>query len=149
MRFHDFIRFTLRFCITWGHVCENWSQGFGLMAWYFFWAQVSILADFPILSQNAYKLTCCSEKNHLFIDVQSGCLTSFKKTLLTISSKSKNDLDVLKNICKQKKPPRVAFILVAILKLMYCQYKAPNWQYFNLGKSAWMYKSEAALQSCS
>ena len=41
LRFHDFTGFVLWFLRKWGLVCENWSQGSGLMAGYVFWAQVA------------------------------------------------------------------------------------------------------------
>ena len=40
LRFHNFIGFILWFLRKRGPVCENWSQGSGLMARYIFWAQV-------------------------------------------------------------------------------------------------------------
>ena len=39
LRFYDFIVFTSSFLRKWVSVCENWSQGSGLMAGYIFWAQ--------------------------------------------------------------------------------------------------------------
>ena len=70
---------------------------------------------------------------------QNSWLNLFKNTFATFSSKFKNDLDALKNICKQKEaikihylPAHVAFTLVAILKLIFWQYKAPKLKYFYL-----------------
>ena len=57
---------------------------------------------------------------------------------ILFSSWSNNDLDPLKNTCKQKVikihylPARVAFTLVAILKLICWQHKLPKQQYFDL-----------------
>ena len=40
-RFYNFIGLISSFLKKWGPVCEYWSQGFGLMAGYVFWAQVA------------------------------------------------------------------------------------------------------------
>ena len=40
----------------------------GIMASYVFWAQVSMLADLPILSQNRSKSTYCSQKSYLLMN---------------------------------------------------------------------------------
>ena len=39
LRFHDFIGLISWFWEKWGPICENWSQGSRLMAWYIFWVQ--------------------------------------------------------------------------------------------------------------
>ena len=45
LRYHNFAGFIFWFQKKWGPVCENWSQGSGLMIGYIFWAQMTQNGD--------------------------------------------------------------------------------------------------------
>ena len=67
LRHYNFNGFILWFWKKWGLVCENWSYGSGLTAWYVFWQRLAHPHSFDI--QNFFMssfIKCCMKQALIF-----------------------------------------------------------------------------------